>query len=273
MAMDFESADVLEHVDLNNLVNAMNGNGVYAYPDSTSFEVTEKSSPDMGVTIKAGRGFIDDVKLNSAAPADRTIEASHATLNRKDLITYAAASPYMYVTKGTDHAGGDADPIYPPDIPANHILLAIVDVDAAATTINTADIHDKRIMITGTVYDLAPGGALLGSDTAEENITTSGYLLYKTISIPTDIRANSIELSFSWTMKGVATGTVYGRIYRYGSPVGTEKNISGSVHTSVSDIVDGWSPGDTIQLYCKRGTSTDGWVASFKVSGAYVKLW
>lgn len=273
MGMSFAAGGVLEQVDLNNMLMATNGDGVYAHPDSTSLEVIDSTTSGMWVDVKAGSCYISDTKYTESSTVSLVLTVSHATYYRKDLITYNPSTVNPVVTMGSYHAGGDSDPIYPPAIPSGHILLAIVDVDPGVTEIYTADIHDKRIMITDSVYDIAPGGALLDSDTSEVNIATTSYVLKKTIALPTDLRAFNIELSFEWTMKGVATGTVYGQIYRGTSPVGTEKSITGSVHTATSDIVSGWSGGDSIRLYCKRGTSTDGWVANFKIYGAYIKPW
>ena len=147
MAIQFASGDVLEHPQLNNMVRALNGDGVLSDPGSTSLEVIARSPAIMGVRASIGKCKIDTTIETEAGTNDLTIEASHATLERKDLITYDASANTPAVVKGTNRAGTDADPTYPPDIPAGDILLAIVKVDAAATTIPSGDITDCRIMV------------------------------------------------------------------------------------------------------------------------------
>lgn len=147
MTLTFESGKVLEHPVLNNMVRAMNGDGVLSDPDATSLEVIARSTPIMGVQVRIGNCRIADTIESEAAATNLTIEAAHATDERKDLITYDATANTPAIIKGTDHAGTAADPTYPPDIPDGDILLGIVKVDAATTTIVTDNITDGRIIV------------------------------------------------------------------------------------------------------------------------------
>lgn len=160
MATSFSAGDVLEHVSLNNMIIAANGDGVLEDPGTTSLAVVAQSPTTMGVQASIGKSRIDGTIYSESSAVNKTIEASHATLYRKDLISYDPTTSNPVVTKGVNAAGGASTPAYPPDIPAGDILLAIVKVDAAATVIVTADITDSRIFVepgwtySGTgVYD------------------------------------------------------------------------------------------------------------------------
>ena len=55
---------------------------------------------------------------------------------------------------------------------------------------------------------------------------------------------------------------IYGRIYRNGNPIGTERSLDANTTTDYSEDIDGWSIGDYCQLYLKR----DGGLAGASVS-------
>ena len=53
----------------------------------------------------------------------------------------------------------------------------------------------------------------------------------------------------TWDMVINAATTIYSRVYRNGTGVGTEKSNFGAATTACSDDVSGWSPGDLLQIY------------------------
>jgi len=144
MVQTFNSGDVLEHPQLNNMIRAMGGDGVIS-----GFAVTQRAAggANMSVDVALGEAKIDNTIESEAVLVNVVIAASHATLERKDLITYDASANTPAVIKGTDHAGTAGDPTYPPDLPAGDILLAMVKVDANTSTIVDGDITDCRIFI------------------------------------------------------------------------------------------------------------------------------
>lgn len=143
MAISFSAGDVLEHVELNNMVFAAKGWGVL-----DGLVVSQRAAgATMGIDVASGNALIDGTTHVEVSTVELTIEDAHATLHRKDLITYDPATSNPVVTKGDNHAGGTLYPIYPPDIPAGDILLAIVDVGAATTTIVDSDIHDCTVIV------------------------------------------------------------------------------------------------------------------------------
>jgi hypothetical protein len=50
--------------------------------------------------------------------------------------------------------------------------------------------------------------------------------------------------------------TAYGRVYRNGSPVGTERSTSESSWTTFSEDIEGWGQGDLIQLWYRQAGGT-----------------
>jgi hypothetical protein len=73
-------------------------------------------------------------------------------------------------------------------------------------------------------------------------------------------------LNFSWSMRGDGGSTGYGRIYRNGVAVGTEKTVAADIYATVTDSVSGWSVGDKVQLYIKGQSGPDDcYIKDFKV--------
>jgi len=272
MAMSFTAGDVLEQVDLNNILLAAQGDGVL-----DGLSVSEDSPAGMDVNVASGHAHISNTKYTESGTVNLAIAASHSTLHRKDLITYDPTTSNPVVTKGTDYAGGDDHPIYPPAIPAGDILLAIVHVDANVTTITNSDIDDKRIIIPGNIWEIVTSDDIvLDAEWTEDTTTSVTYVkaAHKEFTIPSNVCYEAIELYFTWRMKhSDSTGSSQSRIYRDGSPVGVEKSIGTTGYASQSDTISGWSAGDNVQLYQKTSTGDTCYVDDFTIYGAYVKTW
>jgi hypothetical protein len=261
MTMNFSSGDVLEHCQLNNMIIAANGDGVLSDPDSTSLAVIARSPAIMGVRVSIGKCRIGDAIESESGTTDLTIEAAHATLYRKDLITYDASANTPAVVKGTDHAGGAGDPIYPPNIPAGDILLAIVEVDAAATTITTGDIYDARVFIVlSKHFHARPDDTLRASDDSTEALSSSPYAKIKSITVPDGLQG---ALRVKFAINESASGTSYGKIYRDSVAVGTERTVVNVAYETFTEDIDFWLPGDIIELWAY--TSGTGNVKEFRV--------
>ena len=273
MAISFSPGNPLEHVELNNMVLGAKGWGVLEDPDSTSLSVIARSPAIMGVRVSIGKCRIADAIESEAGTTDLTIEAAHATLYRKDLITYDASANTPAVVKGNDHAGGTGDPIYPPDLPAGDILLAIVDVDAAATTIVTADIHDTRIFTrTLIIHQVIASDTLRDSNDSVENIPSTSYSKIKDIGpVPPGILSGTLRIKFA--INETSTGTSYGRIYKNGVAVGTARSTLDATYTTYSEDISDWQEGDTIELWGYHNIgSGNGNVKEFRVYCDYEEI-
>lgn len=102
--------------------------------------VTEDAPAAMSVDVAAGVIYANGTRVTCAGSAGLAIDAAHATLDRYDIISVNASGVVVY-TAGT----ADANPV-PPEIPATSVILAVIYVAAAVTTILTAAIYDLRII-------------------------------------------------------------------------------------------------------------------------------
>lgn len=176
MSLDMDANQILEHIQINNMILAAAGDGV-----ASGLGVSERGAGvNMSVDVATGSALINGTTYTESSIVNLVIEAAHATLHRKDLITYDPTTSNPVVTKGTDHAGGTGDPIFPPDIPAGDILLAIVEVTAAATTITNGEVMDCIVEIT-KLDELG-----IPSDNTTLNASTAVHGLLKKLSnVPT----------------------------------------------------------------------------------------
>lgn len=123
--------------DIDILLRGIDGVGVL-----TGCHVAAQGSPDMTVAVAAGT-----IQPSAGAAAvavtsgNLTVGAAHATLPRVDLIS-ASAAGVKTITAGTA-----ATSPKPPAVPAGHIGLAMILVPPTVTTITTARITDKRVVL------------------------------------------------------------------------------------------------------------------------------
>ena len=69
--------------------------------------------------------------------------------------------------------------------------------------------------------------------------------------------------------------TIYGRIYRNGSPVGTERSTNSTIFVAYAEDISGWSPGDAVQVYVKRvgtGGSAGGLLTLKAAAGPFITI-
>lgn len=149
-------------------------------------EVTQTGSPSMGVSVASGVVYIPGSQstaqgsyaaCNDAAKTV-SIAASHATLNRLDLIVCKVEDSFY--SGGVDSwsivavTGTPASSPAAPAAPANSITLSRVAVNAAVTTITNANITDLRPFLAAT------GGVIQCTSTNVPSTSqiSEGQLLY-----------------------------------------------------------------------------------------------
>jgi hypothetical protein len=184
MTISFSYNDVLEHIDLNNIVLGLKNSGVVSDPDSTSLSVGEKDTPDMGIKVEPGNCTIDGVAYSEDASINLTIAAADVTNARKDIVIYYGTAGNPVVITGTPAA----IPV-PPDISANSVLLALVDVSANATQIDSGDVTDKRVFVTTSAV---PSGTIVLWHGLLVNIPVGWVLCDGTNSTP-DLREKFVR--------------------------------------------------------------------------------
>lgn len=100
--------------------------------------------------------------------------------------------------------------------------------------------------------------------------TCSSYGSYQKLSEVVVPRSGALRIAFSM-MKFTPAGTVYGRIYRNGSAVGTARSTTSSNYQEYIQDISSWSPGDLLQIY--GYATTEGDIGGNHMGGAISNAW
>lgn len=117
---------------------------------------------------------------------------------------------------------------------------------ASATGLQAVSYQDGSIANSKHI-DFAAGNRLIHNNSPETTSTNPSYVKAKEILLT---RGGTYRVKFDLRD---AVGNGKGKIYRNGSPVGTEQTQGNSYATKSEDI-GGWTAGDLLQLYAHRGT-------------------
>lgn len=251
--------------------------GTRTWGVKSGLAVSERGAgQNMSVDVAAGTALINSIEYIETSIVNIVISAAHATLPRRDIIIYDVATTTPIVITGI----AATEPI-PPDITNGDILLAIVNIAAADTTIANTDIEDGRVnVIIPTHAALHMEGSTdvityynrfmdddLYDNSTSRSVTAGSYTKYKEIKI--DDCNSIIKFSF-YISAGIGTG-LYAKIYKNGVAVGTERLVSNTSGTFTEDIA-GWTAGDLAQIYCWRSGAGTCSVKDFKIKGANIIL-
>lgn len=94
----------------------------------------------------------------------------------------------------------------------------------------------------------------------ERSTTSTTYVKLKETKIGV---GGTLRIKFS--IKTDGAGTVYGRIYRNGVAVGTERTSALGTYVEYSEDIGGWSPADLVQVYVHRSGSTAHYVQGLNI--------
>lgn len=245
MGMEFANGNKIYHVELNSIVEAQNEKGVLE-----GLETTAQGTPSMTLDVSAGQCVADKELYEESSATTVVIGTAHATLPRIDMVRYDVSAGYATVTAGA----ASATPV-PYNMPLGDVLLAIVNVPAAATVIVAGNIIDERIIITPLKLTYSASDSLLDSDDTEEYHTQDTYQKEKEIEITAETFSDDSEFRIEFDLKtNNVTSAAYGRIYRNGVAVGTERTTTSTTYVPFTEDITGWSANDLIQLYTKSGT-------------------
>jgi hypothetical protein len=153
---------------------------------STELQVTQNGTPNMSVNVAAGHAWIDGTESAvqgayhgyNDATKNLVVAASDPTNPRKDLVVakvqdaaYSGAvnAWSLVVVTGTP-AASPAEPA----VPANGVVLALIDVAALATTVTTANITDRRRRAS------ALGGIVVCSSATRPAAPYEGLFIWET---------------------------------------------------------------------------------------------
>ncbi len=249
MGMNFDSGDVPHHVELNSIIQSCRRDGILS-----GLEVTEQGTPSMTLDISAGRCIVDNKPYTESSTNTVTVGTAHATLPRIDIVHYdtsaIAGTGDPAITKGEPSATPK-----PKDIPDGDLLLAMVNVPAGDTVITNSQITDDRIFINliGLVYSASDD--LLCFDDPEDFTYKEVYTNTLEVEILPYIFSDETTLRIKFDLKASSVAiTAYGRVYRNGVAVGTERSTSSTSYVNYSEDISGWSSKDLIQIYIKSST-------------------
>lgn len=177
---------------INAILHALQQNAVIS-----GMAVTERSEgANMSVDVAAGVYRASGTKVTKGSKTNVAIAAADATNPRKDIIVADSAGNITAVT-GTPEA---ADPSNltgpetlapkPEDIPTGKIILAEVWVGAGVTQVNTADVTDRRVVISDCKF----------TDLSDTPAAYTGKAAYSPV-------INSGETALEWAKRGSISTT------------------------------------------------------------------
>ena len=104
------------------------------------------------------------------------------------------------------------------------------------------------------------GDYLIQSNDTERSTTSGSYVKLKEIKV---LRAGAYRIKFD--IKADGASTAYGRIYKNGSAVGTERSTMLTGDDPYSEDISSIVSGDLIQIYCKQSGGTNAYVNDFRI--------
>jgi hypothetical protein len=196
--------------DIAALVAGFEGQGVLS-----GCAVAAQGTPDMTVAVAGGSVLVagDEVAVAGGSVA---VATAHATLDRVDLVVVDDSGT------GSAVAGTAATIPVPPAIPASSVLLAMVYVPAATTSVGSTQITDKRVVVNDVAVLTEDGGLVIaghsamGTGTPDQAWfgTPTHSLLNQRETFTGDFNSSQrvlqvIEATFNPTTHGYPTGAGY----------------------------------------------------------------
>jgi hypothetical protein len=109
--------------------------------------------------------------------------------------------------------------------------------------INSDDAYVWALLLTS----YQAGNIELYSNTREDYTSSASYVKVKEVIIGLP---GTLRIDFQ--LKSSSPYAAYGRIYKNGVAVGTERTTTSSIYVNFSEDIGGWSAGDLCQIYIKH---------------------
>lgn len=104
----------------------------------------------------------------------------------------------------------------------------------------------------GNPIPVLVGNAPFSFNDIQRSTTSNSFVRIKETRI---WRRGAYRISFEMRMSG-RTGRAFGRIYRNGVPLGTERETSGTTWRIYTEDINGWEIGDYVQLWAYTTSGT-----------------
>jgi len=164
-----------------------------------------------------------------------------------------------------------------------------VDADSPLDTTLITQLRDNTIHIEEWLGDSYVAAKNHDHDNVNSKAVTLAYLAGDLLRAYADtegtgattvyVKKKEIVLDFGgavrikFDLKHSGSGTTYGRIYRNGVAVGTERSTTSDTYVTFSEDISGWSPGDLCQLYIKQASNPNADWRNFRLySSAFSRL-
>jgi len=125
------------------------------------------------------------------------------------------------------------------NLASGNVTVAIASGGVGDTQVANASVSQ------GKMVNYTAGDRLLIKSVQETTATLITYIALKQIRLD---RGGTLRISFKLRRVG-GTLPVYGRVYRNGSAVGTERSTTSTSGDTYTQDISGWSAGDRIQVY------------------------
>lgn len=197
--------------DIDALTAGIGGNGV-----TSGCTVTPQGSPNMTVHVAAGVLSVGTSAVSVSA-GDVTISAASSN-PRRDLVV-SNLSGTLSVVAGTPVAVVPTDPTVVPVLPtlsSSNIALAAVDVPANTTTITSAEIVDKRVLLSSGIQTVSvdivkPSDESVANNTLQNDddfFFTIGANQTWSVSLVLSVRISAAgDWQHAWTLPSGAIGS------------------------------------------------------------------
>jgi hypothetical protein len=207
----------LDSRDLDVIVAASTRYGVL-----TGCAVTAQGTPNMTVAVGKGTVLVAARFVPVAAANSGTFAAASSSNPRIDLVTVDTTGTVQIVT-------GTAGPVPTiPTIPAGQVVLARVDVFTSATTITSAQIIDKRVMLndgTALVYPEDYGALGNGRRINDATITSGSSTVTSATAVFT---SGDTGRSFVMMRAGASAAPLFGTFTYVSATTGTLSVAAGA---------------------------------------------
>ena len=110
-------------------------------------------------------------------------------------------------------------------------------------------LHASEIVQDGSVTqamlaNYAAGDCLILANADQSSTPSTSYVKLKESLI-----ARNGTLRIKFKLRATSPATAYGRIYRSGTAVGTQRSTTATSYVEFSEDITGWSIGDKVQIY------------------------
>jgi len=169
------------------------------------------------------------------------------------LITSGLAKGNMYTIDDTDDANNrlvcTGDNLYADGVRSGDTYLILYDVK------NNTDGHDHDGVNSKWVQNrptIAADTVCIAYDDNEHRTNMETYTKKAEAYIAQE---GSLRIKFKLKNDDIGSVNVYGRIYRNGVAIGTERVTQSTSYVEYSEDIAGWSIGDLCQIYLKTSSS------------------